>query len=634
MRKEIGKMLRLCLALALIAALAPAGLCRPACAAGWLSALTGAVGAEEEAEEPLAAWPGATPAPDAGIVASTIADDGLLRVYLKSLGAPEALDLTLAGEYTAGHNAGFRFDRGTELTLYAEGGDVLLYVGGLWLNAGESLVLTRQAADEGEENGIYIRQSEKDTLYCGDLTVSAQDGALRAILEIQIEDYLYGVVAYEMSDAFPLEALKAQAIAARTYAMGRKWVSAARDYDLVDTTADQVYKGYDAEYRNVVTAVDATRGVVGTYKGGFAMCYYTASNGGQTALPTDIWSGDGDYGYLDTRDDPYDLENPKSLVNRLCFQADLSDSGEMWSLLTENLALAARAAGMTFDEIRLDRVESIEPILPKREGSRMYERLRFVLRISTREGAWRPDAEFRPLALRPRAAAPETPAVLGLALADRLARGGAYTWTPGEWEPRAETVEIELYVYDQIKDELALGLSGLDCELVSVVTETDDNGDATAFTLEMRRFGHGVGMSQRGAQQMAGQHGMKYPDILGFYYPGMTLERIAWDAPALTPLAELPTGVPALAPQATPRPTPAPLPSLKEGEYYARVALESASSTLNVREAPSTTARVLDAFRAGREVIVMAEAEDGWAHIRTAELEGYVKLEYLQRKED
>ena len=57
--------------------------------------------------------------------------------------------------------------------------------------------------------------------------------------------------------------------------------------------------------------------------------------------------------------------------------------------------------------------------------------------------------------------------------------------------------------------------------------------------------------------------------------------------------------------------------------------LESASSTLNVRESPSTAARVLDAFVSGRELIVSEELEDGWARIRTAELEGYAKLEYL-----
>ena len=58
-----------------------------------------------------------------------------------------------------------------------------------------------------------------------------------------------------------------------------------------------------------------------------------------------------------------------------------------------------------------------------------------------------------------------------------------------------ETVTVDLSVYDQIKDGLSLGLNGGDYELVSVTQEEDGR-----FTISMRRFGHGVGMSQRGAQ--------------------------------------------------------------------------------------------------------------------------------------
>ena len=166
---------------------------------------------------------------------SAIEDDGMLRVYLKSLGDPASLGMTLAGSYTVEGDRGFRFERDTAIVLAADGESVLLSVGGLTIDMGPSLTLTRQAVTDGGENGIYIHESEKDALFEGDLSVSVQDGGLRCILTIHIEDYLKGVVAYEMSDSFPLEALKAQAVAARTYAMGRKWVSATRDYDVVDT---------------------------------------------------------------------------------------------------------------------------------------------------------------------------------------------------------------------------------------------------------------------------------------------------------------------------------------------------------------------------------------------------------------
>ena len=553
---------------------------------------------------------------------SEIADDGMLRVYLLSLGDPASLGMTLAGSYTVEGDRGFRFDRDTQIVLAADGENVLLSVGGLTIDMGPSLTLTRQAVTDGGENGIYIHETGRDTLYEGDLTVSVSDGGLRSILTIHIEDYLKGVVAYEMSDSFPLEALKAQAVAARTYAMGRKWVSAARDYDVVDTTQDQVYRGLDASYANVIAAVEDTRGVVGTYNGGFAMCYYTASNGGQTALATDIWGGSGDYGYLAMADDPYDLENPASLVNSLTFRADLSDSAALRDMLEEGLA----ALEMPYEDIQIESVVSVEPVEPRFEGSYMYTQLRFTLSLSAYVRGWQAQEgdNYAPLFDDGSAFSEEMLAsVYGLSLARRGRLSLPLVYQDGR-VALPETVTVDLSVYDQIKDGLSLGLNGGDYELVSVTQEGD------TFTISMRRFGHGVGMSQRGAQWMAGEYGMSYTEILNFYYPGMTLEVIDWPEVELTALEDLPDSIGAARARPTPTPTPAPLPALEEGEYYATVALESRSSSLNVREEPSTSARIVDALGYGRRVIVSEDAGDGWVRIRTAELEGYVRLEYLE----
>ena len=161
----------------------------------------------------------------------------------------------------------------------------------------------------------------------------------------------------------------------------------------------------------------------------------------------------------------------------------------------------------------------------------------------------------------------------GLALARRGRLGLPYVYREGR-AVLPETVTVDLSVYDQIKDGLSLGLNGGDYELVSVTQEEDGR-----FTISMRRFGHGVGMSQRGAQWMAGEYGMDYIEILNFYYPGMTLETIDWPEVELTPLEELPESIGFARPRPTPTPTPAPLPALEEGEYYATVELETRSSS-------------------------------------------------------
>lgn len=561
-----------------------------------------------------------------GILPSAIEDDGVVRVYLKSLGAPENLTLTLDGVYTVEHDPGFRFDRGMEIVLSADKGRIWLSAGGLTIDMGPALTLTRQYSSD-EENGLRIAETGRNTLYAGDLTVCPEEGGgLRAVLAIDMEDYLLGVVAYEMSDSWPIEALKAQSVAARTYAMQRKWSAGTRDYDLVDTTADQVFKGYNPEYTNVQEAVHATEGVVGTWKDGFATCYYTASNGGETALPGDVWSGTSDAGYLARTPDPYDLENPNSMVVSANFNPGATDLPVLQDMLQEGLEAEAERLNLKEDDLLFEEILEIEPVNPVAPGSRMYKNLRFSLRASAMKPVYLPAADDIGI---PNLPAETEGATLALKTIDALRRLlNSSPFVPGrERQLLEQTFTVDLDVYSQIKDGLDLSLNGSDYEMVSVSHEPFN------FTIEMRRFGHGVGMSQRGAQTMAGTHGKTWLEILNFYYPGMALEKIAWDTPELARIEELPASVGAARPDPTPTPTPAPLPALAEGEYYAKVTLGDASSSLNMRKNPTTQSPVVTMLGNGRRVIVSGEADpDGWVPVKTAEFSGYAKLEYLTKE--
>ena len=560
------------------------------------------------------------------IPTSAIEDDGVVRVYLKSLNAPENLTLTLDGVYTVEHDAGWRFDRGMEIVLSADEGRIWLSAGGLTIDMGPALTLTRQFSAE-EENGLRIAETGRSTLYEGDLTVCPEEGGgLRAVLSINMEDYLKGVVAYEMSDSWPIEALKAQAVAARTYAMQRKWSAGNRDYDLVDTTADQVFKGYNPEYTNVLEAVRATSGVVGTWNGGFATCYYTASNGGETALPEDVWSGTENTGYLARTPDPYDLENPNSMVACVTFNPGATQLPQLQKMLQAALEKEAQRLGIHENGLKFEEILEIEPVDPVAEGSIMHRSLRFTLRASAMRKAYLPSADDIG---SPGEASENAGTAMALQAIDYLRRLMAESpFQLGlERQMLEETFSVDLDVFSQIKDGLDLSLNGSDYEVVSVKKDVFD------FTIEMRRFGHGVGMSQRGAQTMAGSHGKAWQEILNFYYPGMTLEKIEWDTPALEAIEKLPASVGAARPDPTPTPSPAPLPALEDGQYYAKVTLGDASSSLNMRKNPTTQSPVVTMLNNGRRVIVCSEADaDGWVAIKTAEFSGYAKLEYLTKE--
>ena len=131
---------------------------------------------------------------------------------------------------------------------------------------------------------------------------------------------------------------------------------------------------------------------------------------------------------------------------------------------------------------------------------------------------------------------------------------------------------------------------------------------------------------------MAGSHGKDCEEILAFYYPGLDLYRIDWQASSITKLSALPDSVGYARAKPTPRPTQQPLPALTGDEYYARVSLSSAASTLNVRSIPSTSGNVVALLYNNERVIVTGAEADGWFAIKTVEFTGYVKGDYLTKE--
>lgn len=116
----------------------------------------------------------------------------------------------------------------------------------------------------------------------GDLVVIVGKSQLAAVNVLGLEDYLVGVIGSEMPKSFPSEALKAQAIAARTYALNKKLEQYSQPYHLGSSVISQVYKGLDAEDPRTREAVEATRGLVMTWQLQPIEAYFHASCGGRT----------------------------------------------------------------------------------------------------------------------------------------------------------------------------------------------------------------------------------------------------------------------------------------------------------------------------------------------------------------
>lgn len=124
--------------------------------------------------------------------------------------------------------------------------------------------------------------SAKGKWYRGIIMIQNKNGKLTVINNVPLEDYIKGVVPSEMPSSWATEAHKAQAIAARSYALANLGKRAKYGYDLKDTPEDQAYGGASKETPDTNFAVDETKGIVLTYNMKVINAYYSASAGGQT----------------------------------------------------------------------------------------------------------------------------------------------------------------------------------------------------------------------------------------------------------------------------------------------------------------------------------------------------------------
>ncbi len=487
---------------------------------------------------------------DAGVVGGTTVS-GTVRVYLSSIASRTSVDVTVDGSYSIGGDAEQAVPRGARLTVSNSGGTLRLSMNGGTQTMGSRFKLRRHQS--AGENGVRIAQARKpQSLYPGDIEFIAKGGNVQIVVHVYMEDYMRGVLPYEMDNAFPLEALKAQAVAARTYAL-KKMSAQAATYDVVDTTSDQVYNGTPEGNERCVQAVQETSGIVGTVNGEYMASYYTASNGGQTESVANAW-GSGSYSYLTIKDDPYDLRNSASIAKSVTFYRDGTTSV---SALTELLRTEA-AAQVGANSVRITGITYVQPHSPKYDApSRVYKKVD-----------------------------------VGLTLANY------------------GNVTVTLDYFNQIESLCALSINVLKNETLSVAETVG------GYKLTARRYGHGVGMSQRGAQQMA-KEGMTYDQILQFYYPGLVRTRYTMTRTILPSIDGT---------------TAAPQEPVSDAKS-AVVTLSNPLDSLNLRREASTASAILATMAHGTQVTLL-EMGSAWSRVQYGTLSGYVKNEFISVQDE
>jgi stage II sporulation protein D len=200
----------------------------------------------------------------------------------------------------------------------------------------------------------------EDRWYRGTVRVIPAGTKLLAINYVDLEQYLYSVLGAEMSPDFPAEALKAQAVAARTYAIYRSQSTSKKLFDVDGSESSQVYRGLSSEANTTQAAVNATVGQVMTYQGKLVLAVFHAASGGHTENVEDIWSSPIPYlrGVPD-----YDLGTPGYEWSKTFSLSELSQS-----LKVNNIkAIAADRSTKFGSVLSLKIIGDRDTILPGKE---------------------------------------------------------------------------------------------------------------------------------------------------------------------------------------------------------------------------------------------------------------------------
>lgn len=464
-------------------------------------------------------------------VNASAADEAYSIVRVKlSVGDPAELSFYLDGDYTVGAD-GPALER-QQYTVKLQSGALNLYLGAEKIAGGASVRLVRRAAASGRNNFVWMYNVRAQPLlgydkfkYLGDMEFIIEKGHITAVNHVYIEDYLYGVVPWEMSDSFPAEALKAQAVAARNYA--ETHIDSSKAYDMTDTSSHQVYNGYYPSKTNSIAAVNATAKQVLTYDGNVIEAYFSASNGGYTDIPYHRWGSGADWAYYRSDEDSFDAANPESLFETITFPVAFSSYDEVTT-----------ADNVTGEPDKYKAIECIkQAILDSGQlGPDVTSRDSFTLTGVTALEAQTYDVSDTGSEDHSR-----EPVGFANTCRDFIEAKGSFTVSVGETAGIAVTdVVVDMRYLDgsRASEGNAFKAFNVDALTLFVVAPVRSGETVTGYSISQKRHGQGIGLSQRGAEQRAksaeqGGGAQPYDEILRFYYPETVLTTQGYTAPVL-----------------------------------------------------------------------------------------------------
>ena len=339
-------------------------------------------------------------------------------------------------------------------------------------------------------------------------------GNLTVVNIVDMEDYLIGVVPYEMSDSWPLEALKAQAVCARSYAYNSLNHHSSYHFDICNGTDCQVYYGYGggSTYNaNAARAVEETAGVYAKYNGKVIETFYSASHGGASESVYNVWGSSlSTYPYLCGVKDPYEADTA-SMNPYSSWTVSYTTSTLTQRLQSKGYGTGTSVASLDLTYSDLGNVIAVKVNYANGQSNTFkptnmrstfgISSIRFQVNSSGSGSGGTPDGS---LPVNGSGSLPERDSYYVISGSGTVGK----------------TDREDLYAIsgsgsvDSVTSSSGGGSSVTEGNVVHVT--------GSSYVFEGSGNGHQIGMSQWGAYAMA-KRGFTYDEIITFYFPGTTV---------------------------------------------------------------------------------------------------------------
>jgi len=357
------------------------------------------------------------------------------------------------------------------IVIKTEPGEVLNFSENSQLKSFNQVLHVQSAAGN---DGIYLNSVKRSCgypAYYGSFDIYCEKDGYIIVNEVPLENYLYGVVPSEMPDSYDLEALKAQAVCARSYAIRRMYSIAYPEYNAAvdDSVRFQVYNNYEITEK-IKEAVDLTKGEVIVYNGEVIDAYFYATSCGMTG-GGEVWSEEsGKLEYLNC----VELTSDAKEMKKICSENDF----EKFILNNDSHNYDSKSPWYRW-QIKLD-VNKLGAEWTEKYGA--FKRLEVI----SRSGG-------------------------GIITKLNVVGENASMLLSGEYAVRDFLGKLFL---EGKKQNGEISNSGMLPSACFYVASVDEN----ILTIKGGGYGHGVGLSQTAADAMA-KSGLKYNKILGLFYP-------------------------------------------------------------------------------------------------------------------